>query len=107
MLKHYLKIAIRNLLKYKQQSLISIIGLAVGVTCFAFCSYTLRTSMAWERSNTDIDRICILYSETEQGSEICYEHYAPYALAKAFPEIESAIAYSNIGPYTDKLCEIL
>lgn len=106
MLKHYLKIAIRNLLKYKQQSLISIIGLAVGVTCFAFCSYTLRTSMAWERSITDIDRICILYSETEQGSEICYEHYAPYALAKAFPEIESAIAYSNIGPYTDKLCEI-
>lgn len=106
MLRHYLKIAIRNLLKYKQQSLISIIGLAVGVTCFAFCSYTLRMSMAWEKNIKDIDRICILYSETEQGLKICYEHYAPYALAKAFPEIESAIAYSDIAPYTEKLCEI-
>lgn len=30
MIKHYLKVAIRNLLKYKAQSVISILGLAVG-----------------------------------------------------------------------------
>ena len=30
MIKHYLKVAFRNLIKYKTQSLVSIIGLAVG-----------------------------------------------------------------------------
>ena len=35
MIKHYLKVAFRNLMKYKPQSFVSIIGLAVGFTCFA------------------------------------------------------------------------
>ena len=35
MIKHYLKVAFRNLAKYKTQTLVSIIGLAVGFTCFA------------------------------------------------------------------------
>ena len=35
MIKHYLKVAFRNLVKYKTQNLVSIIGLAVGFTCFA------------------------------------------------------------------------
>lgn len=36
MLLHYLKIAWRNLLKYKTQSVISILGLAIGFTAFSF-----------------------------------------------------------------------
>ena len=35
MIIHYMKVAMRNLLKYKTQSLISILGLAVGFVCFA------------------------------------------------------------------------
>ena len=35
MIIHYLKIAFRNLFKYKTQSVISVLGLAVGFTCFA------------------------------------------------------------------------
>lgn len=35
MITHYLKVAFRNLVKYKTQTLISIIGLSVGFTCFA------------------------------------------------------------------------
>ena len=34
MITHYLKVAFRNLLKYKTQNLISIVGLAVGLFCF-------------------------------------------------------------------------
>lgn len=33
MIFHYFKIAFRNILKYKTQSVISMIGLAVGFTC--------------------------------------------------------------------------
>lgn len=107
MLQHYILIAIRNLLKYKQQSLISIIGLAVGVTCFAFCSYSLRVSMNWDRDIKDIDRIYLLYSQSEKGPEVCDENYASEALTKDFPEIESFVSYSDLGPYSNKLCEII
>ena len=33
-LQHYIKIAFRNLAKYKVQSAISIVGLAIGLICF-------------------------------------------------------------------------
>ena len=38
MIQHYFKIAFRNILKYKAQSIISILGLAVGFTCFALAT---------------------------------------------------------------------
>ena len=34
MIRHYIKTAFRNLLKYKAQNIISIIGLSVGILCF-------------------------------------------------------------------------
>ncbi len=42
MLQHYIKIAIRHLLKYKMQNLISVIGLSVGILCFSICLYCSR-----------------------------------------------------------------
>ena len=42
MLQHYLKIAYRNLWKYRTQNIISIIGLAVGLLCFSICMYCSR-----------------------------------------------------------------
>ena len=43
MIQHYLKIAWRNLLKYKTQNIISILSLAVGVVCFAITVYLLKS----------------------------------------------------------------
>lgn len=40
MITHYLKVAFRNLVKYKTQTLISIIGLSVGFTCF--CAFRIN-----------------------------------------------------------------
>ena len=42
MIQHYLTVALRNLLKNKGQTLISVTGLAVGLFCFALCTYLLR-----------------------------------------------------------------
>ena len=106
MIQHHIKLAIRNLLKYKAQSLISIIGLAVGVCCFAICSYTLRVDLNWNHNIKEVERICIVFTETEKGSQTSYSPFASAMLAKEFPEIESATAYSQVQPYTEKLCEI-
>ena len=42
MIKYYFKVAFRNLLKYKTQNIISVIGLAVGLLCFSVCMYCSR-----------------------------------------------------------------
>lgn len=42
MLRHYFKIALRHLLKYKMQNIISIVGLSVGLLCFSICLYVNR-----------------------------------------------------------------
>lgn len=42
MIRHYIKTAFRNLLKYKAQNIISIIGLSVGILCFSICLYCSR-----------------------------------------------------------------
>ena len=39
MILHYVTLAIRNLLKYRTQNIISIIGLAVGLFSFCVCLY--------------------------------------------------------------------
>jgi len=39
MIQHYLKTAIRNLLKYKTHSIISAICLSVGMTCFSIIHF--------------------------------------------------------------------
>jgi uncharacterized membrane protein YccC len=38
MIKHYLKVAFRNMWKYKGQTLISVMRLAVGFACFAMAT---------------------------------------------------------------------
>lgn len=60
MLKHYLKIAIRNLLKYRSQSFISIFGLAIGFTCFALGSLWIHYEMTYDSFHKDADRIYLV-----------------------------------------------
>ena len=47
-LQHYIKIAFRNLAKYKVQSAISIVGLAIGLICFTY-------GWNWYRYETNYD----------------------------------------------------
>ncbi len=42
MIIHYIKVAVRHILKYKTQNLISILGLSVGILCFSICVYCTR-----------------------------------------------------------------
>ena len=48
MIQHYLKITFRNLVKYKLQSIISIMGLAVGIAFFIFSFYWLHYETSYD-----------------------------------------------------------
>ena len=49
MIGHYIKVAFRNLLKYKTQSIISIIGLAIGLSSFALSTYWVQYEMTYDK----------------------------------------------------------
>ena len=67
MIKHYLKVAVRNLLKYKIQNLISIVGLAVGLFCFCVCFYISRFVGSVDECFENHERIAEVYLTGEDG----------------------------------------
>lgn len=70
MIAHYLKIALRNLLKYKTQNVISIVGLAVGLFCFSVCFYISRFVGSVDECFENHERIADLYLTTPEGYTI-------------------------------------
>ena len=56
MITHYLKISIRNLMKYKMQSFISIFGLAVGFVCFALSLIWIQYESSFDSQYKYADR---------------------------------------------------
>jgi ABC-type multidrug transport system fused ATPase/permease subunit len=96
-----LTVAFRNLRKYKSQTLISVIGLAVGFTCFALAMLWIRYEMTYDGFHKNADRIfCISTPDvfTPNGTS----RGTPYPLAayleETFPEISHAIPIDPGGP---------
>lgn len=56
-MKNYLKIAIRNLLKYKFTSFINLFGLTVGLTCCLLILIYILNELSYDRTNEKADRI--------------------------------------------------
>lgn len=67
MIRHYIKIAIRNLLKYKAQNIISIVGLSVGILCFSICLYCSRYINSTDKCFTHWERIADINMHNSEG----------------------------------------
>jgi len=104
MIQHYFKIAFRNILKYKTQSIISILGLAVGFTCFALANLWIHYEMTYDAYHEGADRMYILCKESVFGVN-GYSTSMPYPastlLKNGFPEVEATCAYTRWGQETD------
>lgn len=67
MIRHYLKAAIRNLLKYKIQNIISIAGLSVGILCFSICLYCSRYINSTDKCFAHRERIAGINMYSSEG----------------------------------------
>lgn len=66
MIKHYFKIAFRNLFKHKTQSIISIFGLMGGIVCFSVCTYFMRQAYSGEATFPDYARMAKVFDENSE-----------------------------------------
>lgn len=67
MIKNYLKVGLRNLLKYKTFSLINVVGLSVAMTIGLFVIQMLYTQSQYDQFHTKKDRIFRILSQQEPG----------------------------------------
>ena len=78
MIIHYLTTAIRNLMKYKLHSLISVICLAIGITCFCIVNYFVGSVTQKKNMPDNERRISLSLVSEENGRDFRFnqEDYA-------------------------------
>lgn len=95
MLKNYLKIAWRNITRHKTYSVLNIIGLSAGLTCFAFIALWVYDELSYDKFNQKSDRIYRLTGvvKTESGATASAVSSAPMAqaLKNDYPEVENTV----------------
>jgi putative ABC transport system permease protein len=110
MFKNYIKIAFRNIARYKGYSFINIAGLTVGLACFILISLWVYDELHYDTFHANSDRLCriILKKANEPGDPGVPS--SPYILPKIlkdeYPEIAEVTrvrtrAYSSAVRYGD------
>ena len=84
MIQHNLTLAWRQLVKYRLQSAVSVVSLAIGFACFALAMLWIRYERTFDTQHPDADRLYMVYQKEEL---IVREPLAGY-LASNLPEAE-------------------
>lgn len=105
MIQHYLKMASRNILKHKTQSIISIVGLAIGLACFALSTFWIQYEMTYDNFHRDAERIYLVRTDDRHfGAH--YSNFVPYALGgylkDTYSEIEDFCIFEQQSFFTLK-----
>jgi putative ABC transport system permease protein len=108
MIRNYIKIAWRNLVRNKVSSIINISGLAIGLACVLLIGMYVKDELSYDRFFKDADRIYRVNTHEKTGNdEFTAGHTPPpagAALASNFPEIES---YTRIFKPGDEVIHYL
>jgi putative ABC transport system permease protein len=93
MFKNYIKIAFRNLIKYKSHTIINVLGLAIGLAATILISLYIHFELSFDNFHTHADNIYRISLVHKHKDVIEYDspQFTPPigpAMKKDFPEIE-------------------
>ena len=101
MLRNYLKIAFRNLVKNKMYSFINIFGLAIGIATCLVISLFVKDELSYEKKKKKADRIVrVVFKANINGGKINESFVMPptaQALKNDYPEVQQATRLRNFG----------
>lgn len=99
MIKNYLKIAWRNLLRNKAHTFINIAGLSVGLACSLLILLWVQNELSVDAFHKNSARLYLVYERSYYDNKIHGQYDTPGLLAdelkKQIPEIEHATGNSN------------
>lgn len=94
MIKNYLVVAWRNLMRHKFYSFLNVIGLAAGIACALLAVLYVDYHFSFDQHHTNIDRIYKVMRQVTDTNGTRYSQFtkpvAPF-LKREFPEIEHAV----------------
>ena len=101
MLKNYLKVAFRNILRHIGYSLINIFGLAIGMTACLLILYFVNYEKSYDWFHKNSDRIYRLrYERSNQaGGSVTFASCCPPAglrIRQKFPEVPTTIKTTRL-----------
>jgi putative ABC transport system permease protein len=100
MLKNYLKLTFRNLLKHKVFSLINITGLAIGIACSILIILFVTSELSYDKFHHKAGRIYRLAVRALIGDTKIKQTYSSAItfkmLLQDFPEIEQGVKFYNL-----------
>lgn len=95
MIKNYLKIAWRNLIKNKAHTFINMAGLSVGLACSLLIMLWVQNELSVDGFHKNKSRLYNVYERRYFDHKISGQYNTPGVLAaemkKVFPEIEYAV----------------
>ena len=101
MIKNYIKVAFRYIIRRKLNSLINIIGLSIGLTCCILIFLYISFELSFDNYHVKKDRIYRLVEHSEYPSGIEYSESVPYPAAQAlrtdFPELDEVCGIVHNG----------
>jgi putative ABC transport system permease protein len=101
MLRNYIKIAFRNLLKNKVFTAINIFGLAIGIATCLIIMLFVQNELSYDRFNEKADRIVrIVFKANINGGKIYEANVMPptaQTLKNDYPEVQDATRLRNFG----------
>lgn len=106
MFKNYFSVAFRSLLKHKFYSVINILGLTVGVTCFLLIFLYVNHELSFDKYHTNADNIYRLdFKGSLNGSDFDLALVGPpvaEAIKNDYPEVVDALRFRQRGRYLVK-----
>jgi putative ABC transport system permease protein len=94
MIRNYLKIAWRNILKDRQFSFLNLFGLSVGLACALLIGLWIADEWSMEKYNPNDNRLYQVMNNNKTSNGLQTGTYTPGILAKAltadFPQVEDA-----------------
>lgn len=97
MIRYYLKITFRNLLKNRVSTLINLLGLGVGIACAMMLFLYMQDELSFDKHHQNYDRIYRVISHFKIPTEEKKIPLSPGILAstlkKDFPEVEEAVYF--------------
>lgn len=98
MLKNYIKIAWRNLIKNKSYTVINILGLAVGMACCLLIGLYIQEELSFDTFHENVDRIAAIGNEAGfYGTSLITPYPLADALVEEIPQVENAVRLNNAG----------
>lgn len=106
MIRNYLKIALRNLLKNKAYSFINIAGLALGLTCCLLITMYVVDELSYDHFHKNADRIYRINADLKFGGHdyvlAVVSDPMGHTLVKDYPQVKNAVRFREQGSFLVK-----